>query len=245
MEKGKIRNNKILLFFVILIFISCKNKSQTSIDDEKNENKTINNITVISSDSLLELVQKQTFKYFWDFAEPETGLVRERSQDMFTLTSGGTGMGISSFPAAVNRNWITKNQAIQHLTKILLFLENADTYHGAFSHWYFKNGKTKEFSEYDDGGDIVETALLMQGLLINRAYFSGNDKEEKNIRKRITALWRPDIFSIAIDISPSDARACAASTERASKLPSPVSADFVIAFKHASTLSLSRFARNF
>ena len=72
----------------------------------------------------------------------------------------------------------------------MTFLENADTYHGAFSHWYFGDtAKTRPFFNEDDGGDIVETAFLMQGLLINRQYFSGNDDDEKNLRDRITTIW--------------------------------------------------------
>jgi hypothetical protein len=143
----------------------------------------------IPFEELLDVVQERTFKYFWNFADPTSGLARERSQSLETMTTGGSGFGISSFPAAVNRGWISRDQAIQQLKKILTFLENADTYHGVFSHWYRNTGVTQPFGTKDDGGDIVETAFLIQGLLINRQYFSGNNAEEIAIRNRITAIW--------------------------------------------------------
>lgn len=145
--------------------------------------------TKIPFEDLLDLVQEQTFNYFWDFAEPLSGMAKERSQTPGTITIGGSGFGVSCFPAAVNRGWISKTAAINRLNKILSFLENATTYHGAFAHWYNSSGKIISFSDLDNGGDIVETALLIQGLLINRQYFSGNNSDEKEIRDRITKIW--------------------------------------------------------
>lgn len=144
----------------------------------------------LSDTELLDLVQEQTFKYFWDLAGTNSGLARERSSDNNIVTIGGSGFGISSFPAAVERGWISREEAVQRLEKILSFLESIERYHGVFAHWYRDDsGQTQPFSELDDGGDLVETAFLMQGLLINRRYFSGASEEETDIRNRITKLW--------------------------------------------------------
>lgn len=183
--------NSLCFISVIFFLFNCKEpKTNQLISSQENS-------MGISDEDILELVQKQTFKYFWDFAEPTSGLARERSQkDAYEgegykiITIGGSGFGLACFPIAVNRGWITKKEAIERLKRILDFLEKAETYHGAFSHWY--NGvtaKTRPFSEVDNGGDIVETAFLIQGLLINRQYFSGVNNEEKRIRDRITAIW--------------------------------------------------------
>lgn len=174
---------------LLILFNSCGTGDKTSQNLTNKEPLNQANLPRLSSSELLDLVQKQTFMYFWDFAEPISGLARERSQDLETLTSGGTGFGISCFPIAVNRGWITKTQAIEQLNKILTFLENASTYHGAYAHWYDKTGKAKNFSPRDNGGDIVETAFLIQGLLINRQYFSGDNEEENKLRERITSIW--------------------------------------------------------
>lgn len=145
----------------------------------------------LSDSELMEVVQETTFQYFWDYAEPNSGLARERSNGYSTtVTTGGSGFGIATFPAAIERGWITKEEAITRLQKILDFLEQVPTYHGTFSHWY--NGQTAQtvpFSEKDNGGDLVETAFLIQGLLINRQYFDGDTAQERNLRERITQIW--------------------------------------------------------
>lgn len=180
----------ILLFTTVFLTIkSCDNPSE--IDPPPADVDPVNGISVeeIPFEDLLDLVQEKTFGYFWDFADPTTGLAKERSSDDETLTIGGSGFGISCFPIAVERGWITRSEAVQRLGLILTFLEGADSYHGAFSHWYASSGSTKPFSSKDNGGDIVETAFLIQGLLIARQYFSESNTEESEIRDRITALW--------------------------------------------------------
>jgi hypothetical protein len=142
----------------------------------------------------MDLVQEQTFKYFFDFAEPNSGMALERSNGSSTLvTTGGTGFGIAAFPAAVERGWIAEQQAMQRLQRILSFLEIVPTYHGAFSHWYDgSSAATIPFSDLDNGGDLVETAFLMQGLLINRQYFDANTTMNKifvNELQRFGKRW--------------------------------------------------------
>ena len=102
---------------------------------------------------------------------------------------GGSGFGIAALPVAVEREWVSRDDAVNRMETILSFLEGAQTYHGAFSHWYDNAGNTIPFSDLDDGGDIVETALLIQGLLIARQYFSENNTKETEIRNRITKIW--------------------------------------------------------
>ncbi|MFZ4263242.1 glucoamylase family protein [Sphingobacterium sp. HJSM2_6] len=126
----------------------------------------------ISEEELLQKVQKQTFAFFWDYAHPHSGMIRERHSSGETVTIGGTGFGVMAILVAVERQFITRTQGLERLNKIVHFLQNADTYHGAFSHWYHgATGKTIPFSPKDDGADLVETALLFQGLLAAREYF--------------------------------------------------------------------------
>lgn len=149
----------------------------------------------LSDSALLDLVQKQTFRYFWDFAHPVSGLSRERSNTSFnygheTVTTGGTGFGIMAMIVAVERKWITRDTAVKHLLKMVRFLEKSNRYHGVFPHWLNgETGKTIPFSSKDDGGDLVETSYLMQGLLCAREYFSGSTPEEAQLRNRINWMW--------------------------------------------------------
>lgn len=149
----------------------------------------------LTDDQLLELVQKQTFRYFWDFAHPTSGLARERSNLAYdygheTTTTGGTGFGIMAIVVAVERGWISRDTAVGHLLKMVKFLAKSDKYHGVFPHWlHGETGRTIPFSSKDDGADIVETSYLIQGLLTARQYFNRNEPRENQLRNRITWMW--------------------------------------------------------
>jgi len=146
----------------------------------------------ISDSALLDLVQKQTLTYFWDFGHPVSGLARERSSSGDVVTTGGSGFGVMSMLAAAHRGFITRAQALTKISAIVSFLTNNCTrYHGAFSHWINgATGATVPFSTKDDGGDIVETSYLMQGLLCARQFFnSGADAGEIALRTAINNLY--------------------------------------------------------
>jgi hypothetical protein len=151
---------------------------------------TTDKFPVISDNALLDLVQKQTFKYFWDFGHPTSGLARERNTSGDVVTTGGSGFGIMAIVAAVNRQFITRADGLARMQKIVGFLKTAQTFHGAFPHWM--NGATGlvvPFSQQDDGADLVETSYLMQGLLTARQYFNDPGIPETALRNDINALW--------------------------------------------------------
>ncbi len=149
----------------------------------------------LTDDQLLELVQKQTFQYFWDFGHPVSGLARERSNHAFgygdeTCTTGGTGFGVMAIVVAVERGWITREEGAERIQKIARFLSKTPVYHGVFPHWlHGTTGQTIPFSRKDDGGDLVETSLLFQGLLTARQYFNRNNPAENSIRGLISMMW--------------------------------------------------------
>jgi len=146
---------------------------------------------VISDDALLTLVQQQTFKYFWDFAHPVSGLARERNTSGNIVTIGGSGFGIMSIPIAIQRNFITRSDGIARLNKIIPFLEAADRFHGAWPHWMDGNtGKVIPFSPDDDGGDLVETSFMIQGLLTVRQFLNPADPTENTLIQKINGLWK-------------------------------------------------------
>jgi hypothetical protein len=145
---------------------------------------------LLSDEALLTLVQQQTFKYFWDFAHPASGMARERNTSGDIVTSGGSGFGIMSIIVGIERGFITRQQGIERLDKILDFLETADRFHGVWPHWLNgTTGKVIPFSTNDNGGDLVETSFLMQGLLTFRQYLNGADPTEQLLITRINGLW--------------------------------------------------------
>ncbi len=149
----------------------------------------------LSDEQLLDEVQRQTFRYFWDFAHPVSGMARERSNRAYdygdeVVTTGGTGFGVMAVIVATERGWISRDSAARHLLKMVRFLSKADAFHGVFPHWLNgSTGKTIPFSRKDDGADLVETSFLFQGLLTVRQYFDGNNPAENELRNRINSLW--------------------------------------------------------
>jgi hypothetical protein len=151
----------------------------------------------ITDDALLDIVQKQTFKYFWDFGHPTSGMARERNSSGDVCTTGGTGFGIMSMLVAANRNFISRADALARIQKIVSFYKNNCTaYHGAYAHWINgATGATIPFSDKDDGADLVETSYLMQGLLCARQYFNTADAAETTLRNDINSLWNAVEFT--------------------------------------------------
>ena len=181
-----------LIIFVFYVYFyaiiqSCS-KNDTSINTEPVQ---------LSDNELLDLVQKQTFNYFWDFSHAKSGMALERSNvDAYggeapnIVTSGGSGFGVMAIIVGVERNYITREQAIERLFMITDFLLNGNRFHGAFPHWYYGDtGKVKPFFTEDDGGDIVETSFMIQGLLTARQYFDRETNDEILLRNKINQLW--------------------------------------------------------
>ncbi|RYY14019.1 MAG: beta-glucosidase [Chitinophagaceae bacterium] len=146
---------------------------------------------LISDDALLTLVQQQTFKYFWDFAHPVSGMIRDRNQNPDIVTTGGTGMGVMAIVTGIHRSFITRAQGLTRVALIVDFLKTkAAAYHGAYAHFINgSSGATIPFSQKDNGADLVETSLLMQGLLTARQYFNAPDAVETKLRSDINNLW--------------------------------------------------------
>jgi hypothetical protein len=159
-------------------------KFQTQIDSARK-------FPLLSDDDLLTLVQQQTFKYFWDFGHPVSGLARERNTSGDLVTSGGSGFGVMAIITGVHRNFITRSQGLTRIQTMVSFLKNnTQKFKGAFPHWF--NGATGAvipFSTKDNGADIVETSYLIQGLLCARQYFNSSDAAEVALRNDIDLIW--------------------------------------------------------
>ena len=155
---------KHFIFFSISVFLLiCLVPGQLTAGQMTQKRDTKGKIGIqknLSDSALLTLVQRQTFRYFWDFAHPVSGMARERSNPAYgygdeVVTAGGTGFGVMAIIVAVERGWITRDSAARHLLKMVAFLSKADSYHGAFPHWLNgATGKTIPFSRKDDGADL-------------------------------------------------------------------------------------------
>ncbi|GGW83657.1 glucoamylase family protein [Salegentibacter mishustinae] len=189
-------NYKSILSFLLIGFVlfSCKNESNKEKQElEKTETSSL------SREVLLDTVQKQTLKYFWDYAEPNSGMARERyhpdgeypKNDSHVVTTGGSGFGLMAIVSGMERKWIERDSAVARLDKIAGFLDNAPRFHGVWPHWI--NGETGEvqaFSDKDNGGDLVETSFLAQGFIVVREYLKNGNEEEKAVAAKYDELWK-------------------------------------------------------
>lgn len=183
---------KIIAFSVValLAFSSCKNTVQTG--------SAVTEISQLSDKQLMDRVQRDALKYFWDYAEPNSLMGRERYHEDFypkndanVVTTGGSGFGLMTILVGIERGFIKRDEAVQRLTHIADFLAKADRHHGAWSHWLNgETGKTVSFGQRDNGGDIVETAFLTQGLLTVREYFKNGNAKEKALAQKMDNLWK-------------------------------------------------------
>jgi hypothetical protein len=191
-----VRNIKLYTLVALIVFsaLFCAGNQ-----DSTKKTKNLSEFSQISDDSLLTLVEYRTFQYFWDGAEPNSGMARERfhvdgiypENDMNVVTTGGSGFGLMAILVGIERGFITRQEAYSRFCRIVEFLKKSDKFHGAWSHWiYGETGRVKPFGTKDNGADIVETAYLVQGLLTVRQYFMDGSEKEKVLASDIDKLWR-------------------------------------------------------
>ena len=168
---------KTLTLVLLLALSACKSESGSSdpntpvTPDEQTRPAEFAN-----DDAMLDYIQRVHFNYMWDGAEPTSGLARERihldgeypEHDQDVVTTGGSGFGIAGLVVAMERGFITRDQGIKRLERIVDFLERADRFHGVWPHWL--HGPT--------------------GKVCARQYLKGDTDAEKSLVQRINALWQ-------------------------------------------------------
>jgi hypothetical protein len=185
--------HSVVAFLLIFLIFACSQKQNKKVNSSSNS-KT----PELTENQLLDTVQYQTFQYFWNGAEPNSGLACERihtdniypQNDKHIVTTGGSGFGLMAIIVGIERGFITREQGFERFQKIVAFLEKADRFHGAWPHWMNgETGKVQPFSKKDDGGDLVETAFLVQGLLTVKEYFKTGNESEQKLASDIQKLW--------------------------------------------------------
>lgn len=152
-------------------------------------------LAALPDEALIEAIQRQTFRFFWDGAHPASGLAPDRRStreepvdDLVAI--GGSGFGVMAMIVAVERGWITRQAALERLARMLEVLLRARIYHGAYPHFMNgRSGDTITFSRKDDAGDLVETSFLCMGLLCARQYFDRDTPAEQLLRHQVTQIW--------------------------------------------------------
>lgn len=171
---------RVIIFVILAILLACQPSPHAPANPDQE----------LSDQALLDTIQRATFRYFWDFAHPVSRLSPERTSTPQVVTSGGTGFGIMSIVVGVHRQWISRTMAVERLQKMVDFLGRADRFHGAWPHWMDgQTGRVVPFSLHDNGGDLVETSFLINGLLMAQSFFDQEDAPEVKLRSDIQQLW--------------------------------------------------------
>ncbi len=181
-----------ILFICFITTLGCNRSApdtSTGVGEVANDNEV----------ELMDQVQRDVLKYFWDFAEPNSLLARERyhpdgnypENDSHIITSGGSGFGLMTLIVGIERGFIPREEAVVRLHHMMDFLAKADRFHGAWAHWMNgETGKVKPFGKMDNGGDLVETAFLVQGLICIKEYFKNGNDSEKQLAEKADKLWK-------------------------------------------------------
>lgn len=179
------------LLLLALVFLTGAGKQEKTVSPTDSRE--------ISDEALLDSVARRTFNYFWEGAEPVSGMARERfhvdgeypRNDKNVVTSGGSGFGIMALIVGIERAYVSRESGLERMERIINFLEKADSFHGVYPHWWHgETGKVQGFSDKDNGGDLVETSFLMQGLLALHQYYVNGSEAEKALATRVDKLWR-------------------------------------------------------
>jgi len=190
--------NKIIgVAALVGLTISCSKSSDWDVNDTY-QPPTNPPATTYTDTELIDMVQKDVLKYFWDYAETNSKLARERyhtdntAQDANVVTTGGSGFGLMTILVGIKNGTVPRSEAVSRLTTALNFLQNANRFHGAWPHWINgTNGNVIPFSDKDNGGDLVETAFLAQGLICVREYFkNSSDTAELSLANKADTLWK-------------------------------------------------------
>ena len=147
-------------------------------------------------EELLDLVERRTFDFFWDLANPDNGLVPDRWPTPSFSSVAAIGFGLTAYPIGVERGWVTREDARRRVLTTLRFLSSAPQgpssrgvtgYKGFFYHFLdVKTGERFETVELS----TIDTTLLLAGVLMCQSYFDGESSEESEIRSLAESLYR-------------------------------------------------------
>lgn len=147
--------------------------------------------------ALLDDIEARTFRFFWDTAHPETGLVPDRwpgHPDMASVAA--VGFGLTALVVGAERGFVTRTQAAERVRRTLRFLASAPqgeavmgtAGHRGFFYHFLHMGTGLRFNERVELSTI-DTALLMAGVLHVQSHFDGTDATESEIRTLAETLY--------------------------------------------------------
>lgn len=146
-------------------------------------------------DALLDDVERRTFHYFWDLADPTTRLIPDRAPTPSFSSIAAVGFGLTAYGIGAHRGYVTREQAaertLQTLQSMLAMKQGAGArgvsgYKGFFYHFLdMRTGERFQTVELS----TVDTALLVAGALFAQSYFDRDNAAEIAIRKAADEMY--------------------------------------------------------
>ncbi len=177
----------LILLLAIFITPACKFKSSSRNNEV---GKTL------STEFNLDDLQRRTFNYFWDLADPESGLIPDRWPTESFCSIAAMGFGLTSYIVGIENGYISRKIAAERIRDQMRFLYHLPQsnamhavagYKGFFYHFIdMKNGTRYKDVELS----TVDTGWLMAGILSCQSYFDGDDLTETAIRDLADSLYR-------------------------------------------------------
>lgn len=129
-----------------------------------------------SDDAFLNDLSHAAFTYFWEQADPATGLVRDRAHTDGTSVGvasiAATGFGLTAMCIGSAHEWVTPDQARERVRATLrFFAHRAYQEHGWFYHWMDPATGARVWNSEVSS---IDTALLLAGILTARQYFASD-----------------------------------------------------------------------
>lgn len=141
-----------------------------------------------SERTFLEDFAKRCVRYFWEQADPNTGIVMDRARNDGSLagnnvgSTAATGFGLTALSIAANRGWIPREQVRNRVLNTLRWhWRHAFHEHGWYYHFMdARSGEQRLSSEVS----TIDTAFFLCGVLTAAGYF-GTDKEIQSLAHQI------------------------------------------------------------
>jgi hypothetical protein len=148
-------------------------------------------INPVTDEQLLEELQRRAVLYFWEKADPITGLVNDRADnfagdDYTAASTAATGYGLAALPIGVEHGWLDRDQAAARARTTLRFLLTMPHQHGWMLHFLDKRNAQRLWeSEFSS----IDTALLVAGAIVCGQYFA-HDARTADIAVLTDSLYR-------------------------------------------------------
>ncbi|TAM33477.1 MAG: hypothetical protein EPN68_01440 [Rhodanobacter sp.] len=152
-------------------------------------------LCALADDAMLDRLEQASFNYFMQACNPRNGLVADTSREHSPSSIAVVGFALSTYPVAVERGWMSRADALQRSLVTLRFFRNSDQsgkpdatgYKGFYYHFLDMDHGTRVWSSELS---MIDTALLIAGMLVARTYFDADSPKEKEVRDLADALYR-------------------------------------------------------